>query len=156
MVPPLSVRLRKDHFGNSRQVSAPLHVMCLPREATLPLLPWYSGASAVADLAGHSGPQVDFHQSPNRMHAVEDPQRQAEVDNGEPGPVAVKILFQPVFKLRVYAKRGHHPQLGRERRLLCEGGALPNLKMLSSCEADLDPAIGPAFILGFSEQGPQP
>lgn len=110
----------------------------------------------MANLAGHSGSQVDFHQSPNRMHAIEDSQRQAEVDNGEPGPVAVKILFQPVLKLRVYAKRRHHPQLGRERRLLGEGGALPKLNMLSSCEADLDPAVGPAFILGFSEQGSQP
>lgn len=35
MAPPLSVRLRNDHFGNSGQVSAPLHVLYLCKEARL-------------------------------------------------------------------------------------------------------------------------
>ena len=56
-----------------------------------------------------SGSQVDLHQTPHRMHAVEDPQRQAKVDDGEPRPVAIEVLFQPVLKLRVDAESRHHP-----------------------------------------------
>lgn len=51
-----------------------------------------------------SGPQVDLHQPPNRVHAVEDSQRQAEVDDGEPCPVAIEILLQSVLKLRVLGR----------------------------------------------------
>lgn len=56
-----------------------------------------------------SGPQVDFHQPPHGVHAVEDPQRQAKVDNGEPRPVAIEVLFQPILKLGVDAESRHHP-----------------------------------------------
>lgn len=112
----------------------------------------------MAGFLGHSGPQVDLHESPNRVHAVEDPQRQAEVNNGEPGPVAIKILFQSILKLWVYAKGRHHPQLRREReggrKLLGEEGGAH-----SSGETDLEPVV-PAIlciiILGLAEPGSQP
>lgn len=56
-----------------------------------------------------SGPQVDLHQPPHGVHAVEDPQRQAKVDDGEPRPVAIEVLFQAILKLRVDAESRHHP-----------------------------------------------
>ena len=72
-------------------------------------------------LPGASGQHVDFQQAGDCVHAVEDAERQADVDDGCPEGVAVEVHLHLVAEVRAGPEGRHDPQLrdrGRVRTWL--------------------------------------
>lgn len=61
--------------------------------------------------AGASGQHVDLQQAGDGVHAVEDAERQADVDDGGPEGVAVEVHLHLVAEVRAGPEGGHDPQL---------------------------------------------
>lgn len=68
-------------------------------------------------LSGASGHHVDLQQAGDSVHAVEDAERQADVDDGCPEGVAIEVHLHGVAEVRAGPKGRHDPQLWGERRV---------------------------------------
>lgn len=67
--------------------------------------------SVVGWGGGASGQHVDLQQARYSMHAVEDAERQADVDDGCPEGVAIEAHLHLVAEVRASPEGGHDPQL---------------------------------------------
>lgn len=62
-----------------------------------------------------SGQHVDLQQAGDSMHSVEDAKRQADVDDGRPEGVTIKVHLHGIAEVRAGTEGRHDPQLSGER-----------------------------------------
>lgn len=68
-----------------------------------------SWGSSVLFLCGASGQHIDLQQTGDSMHSVEDAEWQADVDDGRPEGVTVKVYLHGIAEVRAGAEGRHDP-----------------------------------------------
>lgn len=82
-------------------------------------LPGAGWSSSALSSCGASGEYIDLQQTGDSVHPVEDAERQADVDDGCPERVTVKVHLHRIAEVRAGAEGGHDPQLWVEGGKVC-------------------------------------